>query len=330
MKLGQYIQEERERAVHILYDEAIRDGIMKQQKLRGFHTVPFKGIARSQDQDIAILYYGLPLGQPPKQYVWHNHDYFEIIYVHSGSCFNRFQGETIKLCKGDILLLNPTILHQIYALHEEDHIFNIMLSKSLFEGSMWQLLSGNKIINNFFVNYFYQMNKTKDYVHFRCSQNHLIEETITSLIAEYLGKKPAYYQVIQSYLIILFAYLSRIYSEQHFIEQQDLEKIGILPDIISFIAQNYQSVTLTEIQNVFNYSSGYTSRLIKHHTGKTFSEIVHDFKLNHAKELLVSTNLNITDIAEKIGFNDSHYLNKVFKKRFGITPTQYRRGMKKE
>ena len=327
MDLNQYIKKETQRATNLLYNNNIRNKAGKEQKKRGFHTVPFEGISRLNDQDIAVLYYGLPVNQPPKNYIWHNHDYFEMIYVYHGNCFNRFQDKTIQLYQGDILLLNPTILHQIYALHEDDYIFNIMLSKSLFEGAIWQLLSDNKLMNNFFVNYFYQMNKIKDYIHFNHCQDHRIQEVITSLIAEYLEEEPGYHRVTQSYLVILFAYLSRSYTKLNMIDQNNLKQLGVLPDIISYIAQNYKDVTLTEIQNSFNYSAGYVSRLIKQHTGKTFSEIVHNFKLNHAKELLQSTNLNITEIAEQIGFNDSHYLNKVFKKRFGITPSQYRKGM---
>ena len=316
MDLNQYLQAEYKRAAHILFDPKVKEKRQLQLDQQGFYTIPFDGISKGLDRDIVILLHGKTCKRmhKPKQILWHNHDYFEMVYVYRGGCFNQFQDAVIQLHQGDILLLNP----------------NIMLSKSLFEGSMWQLLSDNKLMSNFFVNYFYQMNKTKDYMYFDSFQNHQIQDTITSMIGEYLSKKPGYHKVVQSYLVILFAYLSRQYIETNHIDQNNLGQNSLLPDIIAYIAQNYKSVTLTEVQDHFNYSSGHISRLMKQHTGKTFSEIVHNFKLDHAKELLQTTNLDMTEIAEQIGFNDSNYLNKVFKKRFGVAPSQYRKGMQNE
>ena len=56
-------------------------------------------------------------------------------------------------------------------------------------------------------------------------------------------------------------------------------------------------------------------RLFKKEMGKTFSDYVADFKMTVAKELLENTDLSVTDISNDLGFSDSGYFIKIFKKR---------------
>jgi len=65
-------------------------------------------------------------------------------------------------------------------------------------------------------------------------------------------------------------------------------------------------------------------KFIKKNTNKTFTEIVNEFRINHATKLLVSTDKNISTICYESGFHNMSYFNRCFKSKIGINPLKYR------
>ncbi|MBN1409352.1 MAG: helix-turn-helix transcriptional regulator, partial [Spirochaetales bacterium] len=73
----------------------------------------------------------------------------------------------------------------------------------------------------------------------------------------------------------------------------------------------------------------YLSKIFKEQTGKCFNEYKLDVKMKYAKELLQNTGYNIDQIAYKLGYKKSESFIKIFKKFSHLTPTEFRRQMKK-
>lgn len=71
-------------------------------------------------------------------------------------------------------------------------------------------------------------------------------------------------------------------------------------------------------------TSSYLSRLFKKETGKNFLDYLVDVRMQRAKYLLKTTSLCNSEIAAQIGFSSNHYFGRVFKKKCGLTPKQYR------
>ena len=76
---------------------------------------------------------------------------------------------------------------------------------------------------------------------------------------------------------------------------------------------------------ICNISPSYFSKLFARENLGTLSNYVNQVKLNHAKELLHSTNWPVRNVADYLGFDDCGYFIKVFKKQNGMTPMEYRR-----
>ncbi len=76
-------------------------------------------------------------------------------------------------------------------------------------------------------------------------------------------------------------------------------------------------------------SANYFSKLFHRRTGKRFTAYLTDKKVNAAKALLLSGNKNVGEIAAELGFDNSTYFSKVFKKATGITPQAYQQGQHK-
>lgn len=96
-------------------------------------------------------------------------------------------------------------------------------------------------------------------------------------------------------------------------------------DIIKYIGRHYsQPITLDLLANRFAINKYTICRQIKAETGKHFTEILQTVRMDAAKRLLIKSNMNIVDIAAATGFTSSNYFSKMFKKRFNITPLEYR------
>ncbi|MEG2267947.1 MAG: response regulator, partial [Acinetobacter sp.] len=96
----------------------------------------------------------------------------------------------------------------------------------------------------------------------------------------------------------------------------------LVPEIIDFIAQNYaQHLTLATLSERFFISREHLCRLLKQETGSTFVEHMTNCRLQHAVRLLQTTKMSAADIAATVGFSDASYMNRLFQKAYGLTPS---------
>ena len=116
----------------------------------------------------------------------------------------------------------------------------------------------------------------------------------------------------------LYMLLGEIFSES-------AKKRGPLDTVIKYINENLGSAELsnTQIAEQIGISEVYLRKLFAKHLCKTPKQYVLDLRLQRAKELLVESNLKMTDIAEICGFSSVYHFCRAFKDRTGQTPTQY-------
>lgn len=92
-----------------------------------------------------------------------------------------------------------------------------------------------------------------------------------------------------------------------------------------YIAENYQSnISMTSMAELVNLSPVYFSVLFKREVGTNFLDYLNQYRLEVSKKLLRQVKYNINEVASLSGFQDSKYFSKLFKKTFGITPSDYR------
>ena len=95
--------------------------------------------------------------------------------------------------------------------------------------------------------------------------------------------------------------------------------------IARYIQDHSTNVTLVSLAEDFHYSPEHASRMIRHFTGQTFTELLTSIRLENAKQLLRDTSLSVLDIAVQIGYEGSDQFIRAFRKHVGQTPNAYRR-----
>lgn len=107
---------------------------------------------------------------------------------------------------------------------------------------------------------------------------------------------------------------------------KDIISNSILKPAIDYIySHKNENVSLKKASDLCHISPSYFSRMFTKEIGENFSTYISSLKIEWAKELLLSTNMTISEISDNLGFNESGYLIKTFKKHEGITPALYRK-----
>lgn len=106
----------------------------------------------------------------------------------------------------------------------------------------------------------------------------------------------------------------------------------IIQDIIKYIKENVDDqLSLNSVADSFNMSTGHLSRLFKEKAGTNFSDFVSSVKFEKAAHLLLKdTKKKVSEIADELGYSNLTYFTKLFKEKYGMTPTQYRKLHKQE
>jgi AraC-like DNA-binding protein len=99
-----------------------------------------------------------------------------------------------------------------------------------------------------------------------------------------------------------------------------------MENILQFIDDNIEVVSLASVAEEFHITAAHLSRIFKENVGVNFSEHVSEKKLLQAAKLLRDNQkLNITELANKLGYNTPSYFSTKFKERFGVTPGVYKK-----
>jgi len=136
--------------------------------------------------------------------------------------------------------------------------------------------------------------------------------------------------VFVSSIELLLNHCNRYYDRQ-FVTRENQNKT-VLETITSFLSAYFASSDLavkglpTALQcaEQVNLSPNYLSDLLRKETGKTTQEHIHYFLLEIAKDRLLGSDKSVKEIAHSLGFEYSQYFSSLFKKKMGISPTEFR------
>lgn len=253
----------------------------------------------------------------------HEHIFFEMIYVYSGTCTHMVNSVTSTLNEGDLCIIAPYTTHTI-EVFDDSIVINVLIKKSTFDKTFFNLLKDNNILSKFFIDILYSKNY-KNHIIFHTNNDIRLKNILLNAYIECLNNDKYSKNITNSLLSLFFSYLLKNHENDFYVPQLKKHNSKDFNEIILYIKKNHTSVTLEELSEIFHFSTCHLSRLIKSQTGFNFTTLVRNIKLDYACEYLKTTNLSIKSISELIGYSSQEHFIRVFKKEFKISPTQYRK-----
>lgn len=137
-------------------------------------------------------------------------------------------------------------------------------------------------------------------------------------------------QIIVSTIELLLNYCTRFYGRQWI--TRSVSNKNVISEIESLLKSYFDNEDIKEmglptvkyLANKVHLSSSYLSDLLKKETGKNAQEHIHFYLIENAKSMLLNSEKNINEIAYQLGFEYPQYFNKLFKKKTGTTPMEFR------
>ncbi|MDD4291234.1 MAG: AraC family transcriptional regulator [Clostridia bacterium] len=223
----------------------------------------------------------------------HMHNSYEFICCLDGKIEILLENKSYLMEKGDCVLIQPMRIHG-YNTHDYSKTYLCVFSQSFIEDfhEKYKNLQPKQLL-------------------FKVSDYELLIETLNGTENEYL-QKSCFYK-------ILFAY-----SQNEFCAYK-VKQLSLSHQIIEFIGEHFtENISLKTLGKELGYSYTYLSAAIKNSMGTSFVELLNGYRLNYAKKLLNETDMNVTEIIYKCGFNSIRCFNRNFRLQCNTTPKSFR------
>lgn len=237
----------------------------------------------------------------------HRHGFMECSYVLQGSCNQIVNGNTYHQSQGTFSMITTGTDHEIIA---SDDCVCLTL----------------KIRSKTFVNLrIPNLPVFAAPVYAECGNDPFIRDRMLEIYHQQ-QEQPAYHDLLmESIFTSLLLYLCQAYHDSlHYFLPGSILQDKLLV-IATYMFENYETITLHSLAQHFHYSDAYLSNLFRQKAGTTFTEVLRTFKLEQAKNLLLTTKLKLGEVCERVGYRDTSQFIRDFKDRFGYTPIQYRK-----
>jgi len=152
-----------------------------------------------------------------------------------------------------------------------------------------------------------------------------IEVLFQEILEEYNSVKDLKLEKIRSLTDILYIELSRLYdSKITYSKHQSGNYISQLKRLEDLIDASYlREKSAAYYADKMNISTKHLNRIVQNLVGKTTSDLITERIMLEAQRLLSGTNITIAELTDFLGYEDQSYFSRLFKKRLGVTPSEF-------
>lgn len=284
---------------------------------RGYSLMKFFDFKEQKQHgrfDFPIEFYHVDEDHPRYDMPYHWHTECEIIRILEGEFLITIDKEKVLAQKDDIIFIHDGVLH---GGTPKDCVYQCIVfdMKLLLKQNhactkiLQDIIHKNKLINC-------KMPRNIDMLTLNC------RALFESMQKKYIG----YEFTTQGCLYIFLGHVlkNELFTINSRTSKKTQQKMIIFKKVLAMIEENYaNTITLDDLSKVAGMTPKYFCRFFQEMSNKTPIEYLNLYRIESACELLISTDLPITDIAINCGFNDVSYFIKTFKKHKGITPKKY-------
>nr|WP_297768047.1 AraC family transcriptional regulator [uncultured Butyrivibrio sp.] len=256
----------------------------------------------------------------------HTHNYVEFIYMCQGETVHIIDGQRITLKKGDLLFMNQHARQEILPAGENDIAVNFMILPDFFGTPFSMLEHEDSALKDFLVSCLTKKDIGGNFLYFNVSgitqiQN-LMENLICNMIDEKSSRGSDYKMINQVTMGLLFLNLLQ-HTDTIRVSRRSYEQ-EVMFRILRYIDDEYKDASLGSFAKDIGEDEYTLSRIIKKATGSTFKELLQNKRMNKACELLKNTDISIADISVLIGYDNTSFFHRLFRRKYDCSPRDFR------
>lgn len=253
----------------------------------------------------------------------HSHNFIEIIYMYRGATIHVINGTRVLLLEPqNLLLLKQGTSHSVEAAGEDDVAVHFLLAPEFFLHPMLKEEIGN-VLHHLVADGGADRKSSGAYLHCHLENALSARNLLENLIWSFVEKRQDRQEINQATMEVLIMELLYDIGEEELHHEVSYEE-QIALDAYQYLENNYSTATLEALSAKSMQPSYYISRLFKRYFQMTFTECLQMIRMIAAAGLLVSTSRPVEEIAADVGYENSSYFHQIFKRRYGMTPKQYR------
>ncbi len=250
---------------------------------------------------------------------YRSHDFLEIAYVLSGEGKYRIDDRIYDVREGDLVIINSGVMHQALFCPQVE-----VPTTEFFVGFSNIRISGCP------ANYM-PLPNGECVLHTTGELSQRLFRLCSSMEAENAVRRQGRYFMLKSYLIQMLLLVIREQCEPmerpRGCDFETANRKYVVDKIVEYIEDHYnEKISLDQIAENMYLSPFYISRIFKSETGSAPIRRLINIRLEKAKELLEGGYQgSIQEVAAMVGYDDAYHFSKLFKKRYGVSPSQVRR-----
>lgn len=253
--------------------------------------------------------------------LFHRQDFFFLNYAYKNNydALSYKYNNHITIKEGECYIGQP---FSGYALsgHSDNEIIiiGILIQKEIFFKTFLLVLSANTMLFHFFLDP--QINQFSDeYIHLKFDDITPIKSLLDMMVIEYAYRQEDTQNILKPLVLTLFMQIARQYMHSNPTKKSDKLSDGM----VQYISEHFDSITLKDLSIQFSYHPNYISALLLKETGKSFSQLLLEQRMERAESLLKTTSLSIENIAYILGYNNPSNFYKAFRKYYGCAPRDW-------
>ncbi|MCQ6558519.1 AraC family transcriptional regulator [Paenibacillus mendelii] len=257
----------------------------------------------------------------------HHHQFYEISFYVQGSALDVVDGQIIKASRGTVICKLPHRIHETRIVERQPYTkFSLMFDMDiLLESGMEYELK----------RYFYFGSGREQHTSFQLNKTEtdLVERLFHEILKDFESDRLFRHAYIRSKLVEILIELARSQGRDRGkdsrAEPLNYSNIGLLgskiTQVLHYINSHFlMDMSLGGLSQQFDVSTPYLSKMIKKITGMTFTDYLHELRIEMACSLLVSTRMNILEVSGEAGYSSFKTFSRVFLRKKGMSPSKYR------
>ena len=270
-----------------------------------------------EDEDILIcVFKGTSINEP-----FHRQDFFFINYAYQQDyqALSYKYDNLITIWEDECYIGQPYSGYALRGNSETDLIIiGVLIRTDTFFREYLPTIYTDSDLFRFFIEP--QSNKFSDeFIHLTPGKDHAIRSILEAMVMEYADRRKDTQRLLKSMLQTLFLQIARRYR----VENANTAPMSLSDQIMQYMADHSDVVTLKDIAAHFSYHPNYISALLHKETGRKFTEILLEKRMDRAVLLLKNTTLSIEEIAAMLGYSNNSNFYKAFREYYGTTPREY-------